>query len=190
MPFPYNKDFTRRKSAYLHDLDCRTTGQTRKAQVNPPYYATVTTDEAIEQGECIAMLRVPRNFRVTSAQVTWNVPSAADVILGFGDPFACGRLSNGPLDARSSSNPKAGYAGSFASCGILSKTGNIGDGCGIGYRYTCETDLVITNLYGLQSHELGGFAGGAGPNGGGVWGAALPSGSTITVVVDGFVDPE
>lgn len=192
MPVPYNKDFTRFKSAQLQGLDCNTTtgGITYSYAEDRPVrlVAKLTTADAIEAGKCISMLRVQRGFMVTGAQVAWNVPSAADVIMGLGDPYACGRFSNGPLDFRNSSTPKAGaYTGSFFNCGILTKTGAVGDGCGIGYVFTCDTDVILTNLYGLSSHELGGFAGGAGPSGGGVWGGVLPSGTQIVVTLDGVM---
>lgn len=191
MAIPYNKDFTRFKSNQLQGLDCQAAG------VAPVLYSftedrpvrligELTTADAIEGGKCISMLRVQRGFKVTSAQVVWKVPSAADVVMGLGDPFACGRLSNGPLDFRSNSNPKDGYAGSFANCGILTKVGKEGDGCGIGYVFTCDTDVILTNLYGLGSHTQGGWQG-SGVNGGGVWGGVLPTGTVITVILDGVM---
>mgnify|MGYP001580284493 FL=1 len=74
---------------------------------------------------------------------------------------------------------------SFASCGVLTKIGRVGDGCGIGYTYTCATDLIISNLYGIGSAFQGGF-GNAEPSGGGVFGDAIPSGTTFAVEVRGI----
>ena len=191
MPTPYNRDFTRRKSALLHDYDCRGTGNTRSQGASLgdvlTHYAEVTLDEAVEAGECIAMVRVGKGFKVLGATVAWNVTSSviavAGAITAFGDPYACGRLCNGPLDMRQSSNLSCG--GSFTSCGILTKIGKFGDGCGIGYTYQCDTDLVITNLYGRGTAFQGGFGTGE-PSGGGDWGGALPVGTVIAVEVRGI----
>ena len=190
----YNTAFTRRKSSYLHDYDCRSTGQLRQPVGGPgetiTYYGEVTLDEAVEQGECISMVRVTRGFKVTGVTVAWQGPEgvapAGDVIVGFGDPFCCGRLSNQPLDLRWLSDRGQNNTGSFQSCGTLVKVGKVGDGCGLGYVYTCETDLIITNLYGIGSHYQGGFGAGE-PSGGGVWGGAITSGTTIAVEVRGIM---
>lgn len=189
----YNTSFTRRKSSMLFDLDCRTTGPTRTVGAlgeTLTFAAYHTLDEAIEQGECIAMVRVPAGFMVTGAVVAWEGPAGAapagDTIIGFGDPYACGRLSNRPIDLRWISQLGQNNTGSFQSCGVLTKCGKTGDGCGLGYVYTCETDLVITNLYGLTSHDQGGWKGNPAASGGGVWGGAITSGTTIFVEVRGI----
>ena len=187
----YNTGFTRRKSSGLFDTDCRTTGTTRPLggpSKTVTYYAEHTLDEAIEAGECISMVRVHKGFKVTGVTVAWTIASTtvaiAGTIVGFGDPFCCGRLSNRPLDFRRSSADGT-CAGSFQSCGTLTKIGRIGDGCGIGYTYTCETDLILTNLYGIGSHYQGGFGTGQ-PSGGGVFGDAIPSGTVVAVEVRGI----
>ncbi len=194
MPTPYNKDFTRRKSSYLHDADCRTTGSLRLPAGGLgeafTYFGEVTLNEAIEAGECISMVRVHKGFKVTGVTLVWAGPEgvapAGDVVIGFGDPFACGRLSNAPIDMRWLSDRGQNNSGSFASCGVLTKVGRVGDGCGIGYVYTCDTDLIVSNLYGLGSHQQGGWEGGGQISGGGVWGGAITSGTTIAVEVRGI----
>ena len=191
----WNTAFTRRKSSYLHDYDCRQTGNLRQPVGGPgetiTYYGEVTLDEAVEAGECIAMVRVHKGFKVTGVNIVWTGPEgvapAGDAVVGFGDPFACGRLSNAPLDLRWLSERGQNNSGSFQSCGTLVKVGKIGDGCGLGYVYTCETDLIITNLYGFGSHQQGGWEGGGQISGGGVWGGAITSGTTIAVEVRGVL---
>ena len=191
MPIPYNKDFTRRKSSYLHDLDCRTTGATKTAIGDgPPYSALFTADEAIEAGECISMVRVPKGFTVTDVLLTWS-NGGQDSVIGVGDPFCCGRFL-GPL----LTNKASGYAiigspqGTFTCSQMarLAKVGRSGDGCGFLYKYTCVTDIIVTNGYGDNSFHQGGAAVSSGSSGGGFPGP-LPSGITIGLTVDGFIDP-
>lgn len=191
MPTPYNKDFTRRKSNVLHDLDCRTTGPIRHAgQEGPPYTAVFTADEAIEAGECISMVRVPRGFTVTDVLLTWS-NAGQDGTIGVGDPFACGRFL-GPLLV----NKASGHAiigtpqGTFtcAQLARLAKIGRSGDGCGFGYTYTCETDIIVTNGYGEASFNQGGSSAPSLTSGGGYAGP-LPSGIVIGLRVEGYINP-
>ena len=182
----YNTSHTRRKSSYLHDLDCRTTGATRTAiGGGPPYSGAFVADEIIEAGECIAMVRVPRGFTVTNVKL-FHTANAA--IVGVGDPFCCGRFI-GPVETSNASGAYFQHA-ERVSCGVavLQKIGRSGDGCGFGYTYTCETDIIVTNGYGLNSFNQGGSNNPSTTNGGGTAGP-LASGTTIWLRVDGHINP-
>lgn len=190
----YNTSSTRRKSSYLHDLDCRTIGAV-KTTLSPgetiTYAAVYTADEAVEAGECIAMVRVPRGFTVTDALLTWSA-GAADAVIGLGDPFACGRFLGPLLTNQASGIEQIGAPQGTFSCSQayrLSKVGRAGDGCGVGYTYTCETDLVVTVGYGQAGFGIGGSTKTTGAVGGGYGGSAWPSGGTLAVVVTGYVNP-
>ena len=182
----YNTSFTRRKSSHLHDLDCRTTGATRTAiGGGPPYSGVFVADEIIEAGECISMVRVPRGFTVTDVQLfhTANV-----AIIGVGDPFCCGRFI-GPVETSTASG--AYYQQTDrVSCAtmVLQKIGRSGDGCGFGYTYTCETDIIVTNGYGQNGFNQGRSSNPSTTNGGGTAGP-LASGTVIGLRVDGHLNP-
>ena len=194
MPNPYNKDFTRRKSSYLFDLDCRGVGPTRTAGTpgdTVTYAAVVTTDEAIEAGECISMVRVPRGFTVTDAALMATA-TALNVVIGLGDPFACGRLLGPIMIGQGTGIDATSLPEGTHSCVQyvrLAKIGRGGDGCGFGYTYTCETDLVVTVGYGQSGFGVGGSTKTTGAVSTGQGGIALPSGAVIGVSVTGFVNP-
>jgi hypothetical protein len=181
----YNTSFTRRKSTRLHDLDCRTTGAVKYAG-RPPYTATFIADEIIEAGECVSMLRIPKNFTVTSGQLSWS-PSGTDAVVGVGDPFCCGRFL-GPIPTRVSSGNEtvapSGFSCGTASLAFIMKVGRVGDGCGIGYTFTCETDVILTNGYGENSFGIGG--GKTGSANGGLNAGTLPVGWTCFLRLDGY----
>lgn len=189
MPTPYNKDFTTIKSAQLQAIDCRPTGATKT--IGAPgdhliFTGVFTAAEAIEVGECIAMVRVPKNFQVTGGLLSYTANTGA--VIGLGDPFCCGRLL-GPIlcsvDPAATTTSPSGTACAFL--GIITKTGATADGCGLGYTYTCETDLVVTNGYGENSFGIGGGKTGTangGPNSG-----VLASGTRIFVRVEGQIVP-
>ena len=184
----YNTSHTRRKSSYLHDLDCRTTGATRTAiGYGPPYSAVFTADEAIEAGECIAMVRVPRGFTVTNVKL-FHTANAATI--GVGDPFACGRFL-GPVDTSTASGGYLSQA-QGVTCGYLTelqKIGRGGDGCGFGYTFTCETDVIVTNGYGINGFQQGGSERTiTSVMGGGLQGT-LAVGTVIGVIVEGHLNP-
>lgn len=188
MPIPYNKDFQVYKSAALQAIDCRPTGVTKTigAPGEEITFSTVfTAAEAIEVGECIAMVRVPKNFQVTAARMAWS-EAGVQAFIGLGDPFCCGRLL-GPINPITHS-ASAGAGAQTNDCGVLTKTGGVADGCGLGYIYTCETDLIVTNAYGDGSFGIGGGKSGTASSGGGVPGP-LPSGWRCFVSVTGQVVP-
>ena len=191
----WNTSHTRRKSTQLHDLDCRTTGSVKTSTTTGPWtgIGVFTSDEIIEPGECIAMLRVPRGLTVTGGMMAWQVGagSASNVALGLGDPFACGRLL-GYINAANSSSGVRCILPEGTTCAhmaIIAKTGGTGDGCGLGYTYTCETDIIVTVGYGDAGFERGGGYASTGPVSGttGVV-APLPSGSRLFVRLDGILN--
>jgi len=182
----YNTTHTRFKSAQLQAIDCRPTGQTKMVGADSGQLtlnANVTLADNIEVGGCIAMLRVPRNFQVTGARLGWTAVSGA--VVGVGDPFCCGRLL-GPINMTSASQLSALNPNGF-DCGVLTKIGVTADGCGLGYIYTCETDLVLTNGYGELSFGIGG--GKTGTANGGSASATLTSGTAFFLQVTGQIVP-
>ena len=189
MPIPYNKDFTTIKSAQLQALDCRPTGATKMVGSQDgllTLYGVITLNQAVEVGECISAVRVPKNFQVTGGMMTYTANAGA--VIGLGDPFCCGRLL-GPIlcsvDPAATTIAPSGSACAFL--GFITKTGATADGCGLGYTYTCETDLIVTNGYGENSFGIGG--GKSGTANGGLNSGVLASGTRIFVLVEGIVVP-
>lgn len=185
MPIPYNKDFQVAKSAQLQALDCRPTGQTKTVGYDGTvtYVGVYTAGEAIEAGECVAMVRVQKGFQVLGGRLTWSSGSTACV--GVGDPFCCGRLL-GPINTTGGSMLNAlNLQGT--DCGVIMKSGNVADGCGIGYIYTCDTDIILTNGYGENSFGIGGGKTGT-ANGGSIAGP-LAAGFYAVLVLEGVIVP-
>lgn len=185
----YNTSHQVAKSAQLQALDCRPTGATKTVGFpgeQLTYNAVYTAGEAIEVGECIAMIRVPRGFQVTGGMMTYTANIGA--VIGLGDPFCCGRLL-GPIlcsiDPAATTSAPSGFTCAFA--GFIVKTGATADGCGLGYVYTCETDLVVTNGYGEGSFGIGG--GKTGTANGGLNSGVLAAGTRIFVKVEGQIIP-
>lgn len=165
----YNTTFTRFKSSGLQGLDCGSYLKIPRRDENIVVSETYTGD--LEVGQCVAMIRVPAGARIVDAELSWGGGGGATV-LAVGDPFACARLL-GPINT---SKNRGYFTEVFAdvtadcqsyvpygSCGSLTKTGNIGDGCGLYYQYTCETDIIVTNLYHAGYANLGGWSGAALP---------------------------
>lgn len=157
----YNIDFTRFKSSGLAGLDC---GSYLKIP-RRDYDITITEvyDGDLEVGQCVSMVRVPAGARITGLSLSWA--GTAATVLAVGDPYACGRLSMAISTAfpRGAIQPGGAIQGCLAwgTCGTLVKTGRVGDGCGLFYQYTCETDIVVTNLYAASQANEGGWVGGA-----------------------------
>ena len=120
---------------------------------------------ALEKGQCVAMVRVPAGARITGAELTWRKSDTTESVLAVGDPYACGRLL-GPISTIFDSGHIVNGAGNYwncspwGTCGTLRKTSNNGDGCGLFYQYTCETDVIVTNLHHTGNAYEGGFQGG------------------------------
>lgn len=194
MATPYNRNFTPYKSTALQGLDCNiSNGPVYHAGVTEnfrSYAVTYTLAEAIEAGECISMIRLPRGLTITDAALFYTPGTA---IIGVGDPFCCGRLI-GPVDIAIVPGQYQGDAQGVSCAPTYSrmvKMGRGGDGCGFGYTYTCDTDLIITNGYGLNSFQQGGMPGGknSATTGGGTAGP-LASGSVLGLKVEGYMNPE
>lgn len=158
----WNTDFTRFKSADLAGLDCGSYLKIPRRDRVITKVAQYTGD--LEKGQCVAMIRVPAGARITGARLAWQNGAAS--VLSVGDPYACGRLL-GPISAVVSSGVVGTSAtqGAFnclpwGACGVLTKTGRNGDGCGLFYQYTCETDIIITNNDHAGQAMEGGFQGG------------------------------
>jgi hypothetical protein len=183
----YNTGFQVTKSTQLIGLDCQTTGILKRvgfhAGTTLDFVSDVTLTSAVEAGECIAMIRVPAGFKVTEGQLSWTANT--DAIIGVGDPFCCGRLL-GPI-LTSLGSGLTGVAPQGTACaytGIISKVGRTADGCGLGYTYTCETDVIVTNGYGENSFGIGGGKTGS-ANGGGSSGP-LAAGTVLYLRLKGI----
>lgn len=159
----WNTDFTRFKSADLAGLDCGSYLKIPRRDRKITKIAQYTGD--LEKGQCVAMIRVPAGARMTSAKLSWQ-NGATTSLLAVGDPYACGRLLGPIATLYPSGVIPAGVAlGAtecvpWGVCGTMTKTGRNGDGCGIFYQYTCETDIVVTNLDHAGQAAQGGFLGG------------------------------
>ena len=159
----WNTDFTRFKSSDLAGLDCgnylKIPRRDRKITKIAQY------DSSLEKGQCAAMVRVPAGARITGMKLAWNNTGSTVPVLAVGDPFACGRFL-GPISTVYSSGAIVTTQGPawgcspWGTCGILTKTSTNGDGCGLFYQYTCETDIIVTNLDHAGQAAQGGHAGG------------------------------
>lgn len=160
----YNTDFTRFKSTDLAGLDCGAYLKIPRRDRRVTKTAQFTG--SLEKGQCVAMIRVPAGARILSADLYWQQPAnnTAGVIFGVGDPYACARLI-GPVNTGGKSRGEWNGIGVlldchiWGTCGTMTKTGNLGDGCGVFYQYTCETDIVVTNLHSVGNAWEGGFPG-------------------------------
>ena len=178
----YNTDHTRFKSSDLAALDCGSYLKIPRRDRVHKLVARYTGD--LEVGQCVAMVRVPAGARIVSSELTWTgtMNSITSSVLAVGDPYACGRLSNVISTALPSGTVVGGAAGScvvWGACGKLSKTGTIGDGCGLFYQYTCETDIIVTNLTFSNQATFGGYATGAVAAGAGVPGVKWTGGALV-----------
>lgn len=144
---------------------------------------TSSATKVLGVGECVAMVRVFPGESIEACVLTWaNSPAGTAVprtLLAVGDPYACGRFLGHPvpIDTITQSGVYVvGNAGPYGACGTMMKIGTVGDGCGIGYTYTCETDIVLTNLYNAGFAGVGGFPGAAYAANASLAGAAVTSG--------------
>lgn len=180
----YNSTHSKYKSTWLAGLDCQTTGAIKgnRADFGDKMYATwtVPTGEQLEVGDCVLMLRIPAGTTVVGGRLSWTALGAAQIALG--DPFACARFLGAILTT--TANDLAGGNANVAGldCGVIRKIGTTGDGCGIGYTYTCETDICVTNLYAEGNASVGGWVGSTAANYGTAGGAI--TGGTIRLVLD------
>ena len=183
----YNTDHTRFKSSDLAALDCGSYLKIPRRDRVHKLIARYTGD--LEVGQCVAMVRVPAGARIVSSELTWagSMSTTSNSILVVGDPFACGRLSN-VISTALPSGTTIGLSGAglncapWGLCGRLTKTGNIGDGCGLFYQYTCETDIIVTNLTFSNQATFGGYATGAVAAGAGVPGVKWTGGALVLTI--------
>lgn len=156
----YNTSAAKYKSAELAALDCSpNTRQARTAEDRLWGNFTASATQVLGIGECVAMIRIPAGAVMLGADLYWNAQASASVV-AVGDPFACGRFI-GPVITGTARgvNLNASTCTPWGACGTMMKMGTQGDGCGIGYTFTCETDLVLTNLYSNNNATMGGWAG-------------------------------
>jgi len=178
----YNTEWTRFKSGELAGLDCGSYLKIPRRDRKTTLVARYTGD--LEVGQCVAMVRVPAGARIIGADLSWSGTSVS--VLSVGDPYACARLSQAiqtflPRGIRWGAG--AGYCTPFGACGTLIKTGNVGDGCGLFYQYTCETDILVINNDAESNLSQGGWAGGAiAAKGAGAAGAKWTGGSIVLTI--------
>ena len=159
----WNSDFTRFKSSDLAGLDCGAYLKIPRREREITKVAVYTGD--LEKGQCVGMVRVPTNARITGVDLSWANGGSTAPILAVGDPYACARFL-GPIAVVASANRGDQLGGGSFSClpwglcGTMIKTGRNGDGCGLFYQYTCETDIFVTNLDHVGQAAQGGFIGG------------------------------
>lgn len=190
----WNTSFTEYKSNLLAGIDCGTGGNVVKgsavAQQSTRYWADFTAPTAMSAGKCVSMIRIPAGTRIVGGRLTAQAPVSANTLLAVGDPFACGRFL-GPVNATAMNIQTIGAAGvnnCGFDCGVFTRTGRAGifsngDGCGLGYVYTCETDIVVTVLYSEVNASMGGWAGSSSAVGT-IPGAALAVNSYLTLTLD------
>jgi len=176
------------RSTELAALDC--SPNTRQARTSGDRLwgsFTFGSTSVLAAGECIAMVRVPAGAVILGMDLFWN-SALGNAVLAVGDPYACGRFL-GPVNVNVARGQVLSATGGYGfdcgqvygSCGHLNKLGIEGDGCGIGYTYTCETDIFVTNLPNEAFAGLGGWRGAY--TAGSKIGAAVSAGK-ITLVVD------
>ena len=178
----YNTAWTRFKSAELAGLDCGSYLKIPRRDRKVTLVSRYTGD--LEVGQCVAMCRVPAGARIVGADLSWSGTSLS--VLSVGDPFACGRLSQ-PIHTLVMRGQRGGVGSGWCSpwgtCGTLTKTGNVGDGCGLFYQYTCETDILVINNDAESNLNQGGWAGGAiAAKGSGALGAKWTGGSLVLTI--------
>ena len=176
----YNTPDTRFKSSELAGLDCGSYLKIPRRDRKTTLMARYTGD--LEVGQCVAMVRVPAGARISGSDLFWF--GTSNTVLAVGDPFACGRLSNVISTAlpRGVISTAAISCLPWGTCGTLTKTGNIGDGCGLFYQYTCETDIVVTNLHFASQATHGGWAGGTIAAGAGAPGTKWTGGALVLTI--------
>lgn len=158
----YNSAWVKQKSINLENLDCSL--NVKHVPQDDTFLEGIFTASAtkvVGVGECVAMIRVGANTIIMGAELYWNDPAPAAVV-AIGDPYACARIL-GPVAVGTprgviTTSTCSGFI-AHGTCGTLMKFGREGDGCGVGYRYTCETDIVLTNLYTDANATIGGWQG-------------------------------
>src|SRR3990167_3539153 len=162
----YNSSHPKWRGTELADLDC---GYGIKAVAARSPFKTgsfiAATGRVLGVGGGVSIIRV----------------RAGTQILG-GEPYCCARLI-GPVNTLYQKGIMlAALQQQWAfDCSKIQKHGTTGDGCGVGYTYTCDTDIVLTNLYNDGNAYSQGGAPGA-YTAGTKEGAALTSGKFTLVL--------
>ena len=189
----WNTSFTRFYSNGLAGLECGSALKIprRDRTINKVEYF----DGALEKGQCVNMIRVPARAIITDVTLTWEKAqgNTTESVLAVGDPYACGRFL-GPVSTVLNSGQFVLGAGGYwncepwGTCGRLSKTSNSGDGCGMFYQYTCETDIQVINLHSAGDATAGGYDGGPIAANSGVLGGKF-TGGRIALKIE-YLDPQ
>lgn len=162
----YDILFTRFKSSGLAGLDCGS--YLKIPRRDEVITITDVYDGDLEVGQCVAMVRVPAGARIVAAELYWG-GAGGTTTLAVGDPYACARFlvastaRDRGVSLPTGTGPECTKWMTWGTCGSLTKVGRVGDGCGLYYQYTCETDIKITNLYHAGMANLGGWEGAALP---------------------------
>lgn len=183
----YNASFPKWRGTELANLDC---GYAIKAvDAMGPYKTgsvTFAATQVLGVGECVSLIRVRAGTEILGADLYWVRTAAGTcvptTVLAVGDPYCCGRIL-GPVNTlyqRGQYIPA--MSGTWGDCATLQKVyvATNGDGCGIGYVYTCDTDIVLTNIYNDGYAFIGGAPGAY--TVGSQAGAALTSGKFTLVL--------
>ena len=163
----YNTGQYKQRSTYLENLDC---SLNVKAPPQDDTFLeasfTASSTKVVGVGECVGMIRVAANTILMGAEFYWDDAAPAAVV-AIGDPYGCGRIL-GPIHTGTArgvfSTSTCGGLIAYGTCGSLMKMGRTAaghEGCGFGYRFTCETDIIMTNLNSDVLANIGGWAGGA-----------------------------
>lgn len=181
----WNTTFAKYRSTELAALDCGYSLKQARTDLDDLWGSfTASATNVLGIGECVAMVRVPAGAVVLGADLYWTAGAGAG-LFAVGDPFGCARFI-GPATSGSAAIARGIFHATcgtqYGVCGTMTKMGKTGDGCGIGYTYTCETDILVTNLYNNDNATVGGWAGSSPTTAGGHVGVAVSSG-TITLLI-------
>lgn len=179
----YNTGQQKHKSTWLEGLDCSFNIKSVPQDDHHPEATFVASStRVVGVGECVAMIRIPANTILLGAEFFWDDAAPAAVV-AIGDPYACARIL-GPIHTGTArgvftTSTCSGLV-AYGLCGSLTKMGRTAaghEGCGFGYRYTCETDILMTNLYSDANATVGGWPGSATASNPGLQSTAITAGS-------------
>src|SRR3990167_8496566 len=149
----YNSSHPKWRGTELADLDC---GYGIKAVAARSPFKTgsfiAATGRVLGVGGGVSLIRVRAGAQILGGELYWGRTAAGTcvptTVLAVGDPYCCARLI-GPVNTLYQKGIMlAALQQQWAfDCSKIQKHGTTGDGCGVGYTYTCDTDIVLTNLY-------------------------------------------
>src|SRR3990172_7060769 len=184
----YNSSHPKWRGTELADLDC---GYGIKAVAARSPFKTgsfiAATGRVLGVGECVSLIRVRAGTQILGGELYWERTAAGTcvptTVLAVGDPYCCARLI-GPVNTLYQKGIMlAALQQQWAfDCSKIQKHGTTGDGCGVGYTYTCDTDIVLTNLYNdgnaySQGGAPGAYTAGTKEGGGGGGGGGRAAGA-------------